>query len=408
MLSLISKLKIVSIALLVTAISTGAHAQSDTLDPLALPGTLIKPHFVLAVTVTVNAFREKELCRNYTVAADGSIQMYIMKQPLDRVQVAGLTTTEAAVKITDMLKKYILEPVVDVSIAHIPRIEVFVDGAVFRLGEVVLPTNSRLSDALAISGYLPNADLSHIEIFRRNVGGGPGHLIVNFKRFLNPTGNTVDVADDPLLEPNDHITVPSFTQTELAAPTVAMLGEVVRPGNIPYHSGMRVSDALSAAGGLTSAADPTDLILRRLEDNKVFILNALKAEQGDPVNDLTLKPEDTLFANTKDTGLKYSVMGAVAFPHTFPYTGPVTLTDAIKNAGGLKPNADSGKILLLQGFLNDPTTARTVPINLRDVASGALPDPIIHSGDLIQVPVRRSTGFPFLGIGALLLRLLRF
>jgi protein involved in polysaccharide export with SLBB domain len=62
-------------------------------------------------------------------------------------------------------------------------------------------------------------------------------------------------ASDPLLEPGDLVFVPQKPYS------VAVLGEVLQPGNIPYEKGMSASDYVERAGGYTRFADENETIL---------------------------------------------------------------------------------------------------------------------------------------------------
>lgn len=62
-------------------------------------------------------------------------------------------------------------------------------------------------------------------------------------------------------EPEPPPLVQAATQAESAEITVHVAGEVVAPGLVRIPAGSRVADAVAAAGGFTSAAEPATLNL---------------------------------------------------------------------------------------------------------------------------------------------------
>ncbi|GAA0562716.1 SLBB domain-containing protein [Rhizomicrobium electricum] len=71
----------------------------------------------------------------------------------------------------------------------------------------------------------------------------------------DPAVLAANPASDPLLEPGDLVFVPQKPYS------VAVLGEVLQPGNIPYEKGMSASDYVERAGGYTRFADENETIL---------------------------------------------------------------------------------------------------------------------------------------------------
>lgn len=81
-------------------------------------------------------------------------------------------------------------------------------------------------------------------------------------RNTTPLGRVSVVADpslllarpslDLLIEPGDVIYIPQRPST------VAILGQVLQPGNVPFHAGMSVEDYISQAGGYAQFADESE------------------------------------------------------------------------------------------------------------------------------------------------------
>jgi protein involved in polysaccharide export with SLBB domain len=111
---------------------------------------------------------------------------------------------------------------------------------------------------LAMSRRDPNAKLSP-EAFTAL------QSYVNQIRSQKPLGRVTVVADpavlaanpamDPLLEPNDVVFVPQRPYS------VAVLGEVLQPGSVPFSSDMSASDYVDRAGGYSQFAAKSETIL---------------------------------------------------------------------------------------------------------------------------------------------------
>jgi protein involved in polysaccharide export with SLBB domain len=385
---------------------SGIHADIDRLDPLAKPSTRLGPGYVVALNVSINALDETDLCGQYLLDEEGNLLLKIKETPLAKIPLKGLTTAEAKERIAVAIRRYFVqEPEVRLGIARIPRIRIVVQGATFRNGILTLPEGSRLSDALAETGFLPSADLEHIQIQRTEKDGSRATLTANFTKVLQGTAD--DRFHDPVLQTGDNILLPLST-APVVTPTIAVVGDVKQPGTYPYKRGMKVSDALQQAFGMLPSADRNRVILRRVRDGSIMTLSGERALQNIPTDNLPLQPDDTLVVTTKDSAQRFAVLGAVPAPMTFDYKQPITLTKAITNAGGFRPDADRGAIVIMRHMLADPAKATSVVIDYNRIARGQEPDFPLLPGDVVQVPQRRRSPSPLLEIGTFLLRLLMF
>jgi protein involved in polysaccharide export with SLBB domain len=394
-----------AIALLLVIQCAVSFADLTALDPLARPNTKIGPGFVISMNVTVRGLEDQELCSEFTLDKNANLQLLLGGQPIDKINLMGLTASQAEMKIQKSIAPYYaVTPDVSVGIAKIPRIQVIMEGATFRNGLITLPLGDKLSDALAQTGYEPSADLSHIQIIRMEANNNRTTLNVNFSQALEQGGNQYT---DPVLQNLDHILVPISSAPPIDQ-TIMVLGEVRNEGAYPYKRGMTVADALSDANGLLPTADPDDVILRRASDTNYMTLSATKAEANIPTDNIALRPGDTIFVNTKDTGLRYAVVGAVPTPGAHELRGNVTLSQAIVNAGGFLPNADRKHILLIRNMLTNPAKAQNIPIDYDKLVAKAIPDISLQAGDMIQVPTKGRRSMPLLDIGMFLLKLFAF
>lgn len=383
-----------------------ARADLPMLDPLARPGTRLGPSYVLALSISVNGSDERDLCGLFPLDATARLALRIAQEPIAPIPLNGLTIAEAKPRIAAVVQRYFsVKPDIRVGIARMPRVNITISGATFRNGPLILAEGARLSDALADVGYLSSADLKHVDIARFVPGGATTHLTVDFTRFLE--GAAADNTTDPVLQNGDRIVLPTSPVKEDL--TVAVTGEVKRPNALyPWKQGMRVKDALEQALGMLPTADPQKVTISRRRGNTIMIVDADRARENVPTENVTLQPDDTIFVPPKDTGHRYAVVGAVPTPHTVDLTKPVTLGQAIIDAGGFRPNADRSHVVLMKNMLYDPTRAEPVVIDYDKILREKLPDPKLGPGDVVQVPERKRPPSPLLDIGLFILRHLLF
>ncbi len=75
---------------------------------------------------------------------------------------------------------------------------------------------------------------------------------------------------------------------------------------------------------------------------------------------------------------EYFIQGEVAKQGKFPLSGPVTLLQAISEAGGYTPFAQRKKIKVIRGD-------QILYYNAKEIADGEVPDPPIRADDIIEV-----------------------
>ncbi len=402
------RLQVLAIATLaLLTLATSSRGDIGMLDPAAKPGTKLGPGYQIAMSVSVAGVDERELCGQFPLDKEGRLEFTLGLKPMEKLPLKGLTAEEARQRILKSIKEYFaIPPEVKVGIAQIPRFQVFINGAVFRSGIITLPDGARLSDLLVETGYFPSADLRAVLIRRQDGRGSSSIVRADFARVLAASSASDDRFNDPPLENGDSILV-SLATAPPVPQTVMVLGEVTKPGAIPYKKGMVIKDALDSAI-LSPAADRDQLILRRPKDNSYTNINLTRALKGEPTDNLKLNPDDVLFVMRKDSGLRYAVMGAVPSPQTFEFKKPVTLSQAIMDAGGLKPNADRGRVVISRNALSDPTKSQPITIDFGKISRGEMPDPPLQAGDVVQIPEHRKQNNGLLDIGLMLIRFLLF
>ena len=244
-------------------------------------GTTIHPGDQLSVQV----YGDQTLTQNVTVLNDGTIAYPLIGQ----VPVAGKTPEQAAETLKTALLKYVRHPVVTVAITQLAQPNVMVLGDVKNPGKYQLPSDAKLSDAIAAAGGLSdiNGDYPNARVANRD-----GRVTnVSLQKLLRGGDTTVDQR----LGEGDVVYVPGPTQFY-----VNVTGAVDHPGAIQVNQGDTLAVAIAKAGNsANSQADLNHVRLMRTdptgkqETQEVNLYDALKG--SDPTKNVALEKGDTIF-----------------------------------------------------------------------------------------------------------------
>ncbi|PYE30404.1 polysaccharide export outer membrane protein [Idiomarina fontislapidosi] len=145
-------------------------------------------------------------------------------------------------------------------------------------------------------------------------------------------------------KPQVDVTVAAFRSQR-----VYVTGEVKKPGTLPISNvPMTLIEAVSQSGGLTPAADWTEVTLTRGSDEQVYSLRDLY-QRGDTQENIILKAGDIINVARNDHR-KVFVLGEVTKPQSYPVGRyGTTLAEALSDAGGLYNNtADASGIFVIR------------------------------------------------------------
>ena len=180
------------LAMLAMLVSVCTAVQAQTPQPYTLRH---------GDAVMVSVWRDEALRMEVRVLPDGSITFPLA----GRVEVAGLSTSEAEARIADKLKKFIPDPVVTVAITGIEGSRVYVLGKVVNPGPFVLTApNTSVLQVLSQTGGLDRfANGNSIRVLR-NTPQGPQVFPVRYDDLLKGSQLETNV----VLMPGDTILVP--------------------------------------------------------------------------------------------------------------------------------------------------------------------------------------------------------
>jgi protein involved in polysaccharide export with SLBB domain len=356
----------------------------DTIDP----NQPIKPGFLISVSVV----GEAEPSGTYPIDPAGNISIKYAGV-MSPVRIQGLTPKQAEAKIKEFLKSYVKNPDVTVTIINVPRPVIFVAGAVKFSGPYTVTSETALVDVLSKAEFTENADLTHIRIIRKEKVGDEEKSVTStydFDKFMSAkSGGAGDESQNPILHDKDRIVVP-FKSTS-AKGTISVFGEVEKPQReIPLPDGqiMTVRDAINLVGGTKGAANRKSITIRRASVDRPLIIDLDKAEQGDPVYNIELKSDDSIYVEKLENNAYINLDGGFVKPGKFVYDKRTTLTQAIGEAGGPAPFARSWEGVILRHPDDDPKHSRTIAFNWKEIIKGKKPDVELQPGDTVLI----STG----------------
>ena len=200
--------------------------------------------------ITIQVFATPELSGSLRVDQTGAVTLPIG----GKLQISGVTSSEAATLIEDRLKtaQIMLDPHVTVIVSQFATQGITVTGEVRSPGFFPLVGPHTVADALAIAGELTTSAGDTITLVHRSDPAHPVVLSLNAPDFET-------VARDTPIYPRDILTVSK-------ASVIYLIGDISRPGPLPVVRGEppTILNVLAQSGGPTvTAALSKALIIRR-------------------------------------------------------------------------------------------------------------------------------------------------
>jgi polysaccharide export outer membrane protein len=322
---------------------------------------------------------DKELSGQYTVDDTGYIKMPL----LGSIRVVGETEEGLAKRLTEMLKKYYVDPVVTVVILErFPRY-VTVTGAVRKGGKVPLRENmpTRLIEVIQAAEPEQNADLARIKLTRKQPS--PTEMTLDLDRFIkfgDPAANVEIMPDDVILVPAKQMM------------TVFVTGAVARPGALTLQEGSTFREAILQSGGLQPNADSLRITIRHEGQTEEIPVNYNDAMSQDPAKQVVLRNGDRILVPTVQEAVTVAVYGGVNRAGPVPLVGRMRLSEAIGAAGGFNPYARKWDIKILRAVPGS-NKRQTIKVNFAEIEEGKAEDPYLEPNDQILVAERPRDQF---------------
>jgi polysaccharide export outer membrane protein len=211
------------------------------------------------------------------------------------VPVAGLSLDSAEERVTEILRRRDRFVEIDLQFADRPARRVVALGALARPGAIDALPRMRVADVIAAAGGI---------LLMSDAGGLPALEVADLDRaalLRNGTALPISLRDalrakpghNVYVHPGDLLYVPFATEH-----TVSVLGQVGAPRVLAHRSGLRLTEALAAAGGVTTDGDADDIRLVRGSVAAPQVFQASLADIGDgDQHDALLAPGDVVFVD---------------------------------------------------------------------------------------------------------------
>ncbi len=204
---------------------------------------------------------------------------------LGKVDIGGLTAQEAEERIKEQLsEKYMHDPHVVVAIKEFKSQRVAVIGSVKNPGTYELLGKGNLLDALALAGGLAD-DASEIAyITRKGKQGQDKSVQVDLNQLLDEGKSDLNIS----INMGDVVYIPE-------AGVVYVDGAVNNPGTFRIEDDMTVSQAVTAAGGVSRVAEESDVNLIRNKKGQIEVtaINLEEIKEGQ-TPDIVLEDQDVV------------------------------------------------------------------------------------------------------------------
>ena len=306
------------------------------------------------------------------VTPDGTISLPL----LDGVLVAGKTLSEVKQLLTEKWKRFVINPIVSVSLVQRRSESVYIFGFVGRTGKVDFRPGRHLLEVLSeVGGALPQGDLSQVTLTRKN----GAKLVVDLFHPETKAGSEADVA----LMVGDLIYIPE-RRTQFS-----VVGQVSRPGSYEYKDNMSVLDALTQVGGILESADlASSTLIHNGKEQKLDLEALLK--RGELQGNVKLAAGDRILV--PELKNRNYVFGAVERPGYYLFKPGDRILDALNGAGGPIRDADMRHInrIRIDQTMKKPVVTK-VDMNKffqqGDIASNLLLEP----GDVVYIATSKHS-----------------
>lgn len=274
-------------------------------------------------------------------------------------EVVNISAEEVADFIPRSGDKYFIDAVVNRFTNR-----VMISGAVFHPGEYALEKNMSLADLIKkAAGVKEEASQGRAIIFRLNEDYTPSATNFNLEDIL---------AERQIITLRREDSIVIYSKLELRGDyQVKISGEINNPGYFNYADSLQIEDLILMAGGLKDAASLKRVeISRRIRgkdysssDSSVAIVAQFDINADlKPLANFELQPFDEVVVRKSPAYVEQATVnidGEVVYPGSYTIQSKrERISDLMKRAGGLRPEAYSeGAVLLRKTFVNSSDSA---------------------------------------------------
>ena len=350
-----------------------ATSFAPVLDAPVGPDYVIGP--LDSLSIHIWNVPDQSLNKSYIVSVERDGMMVIPQ--IGAIPVGGLTFSQTERAITSRLSALLKRFEVHVAMARLRTIKVYVVGEVVRPGAYEISSLATISNALyAACGPARSGSLRQVRLVRENQVVAEA----DFYQFLMAG----DRRHDHRLQSGDVILVPPL------GPVAAIGGAVKRAAIYEIKPGLRLTDLLHLAGGLTPAANHQRCQLFRLDPEKGRIildvdLSAILDVDGKkrPTSngaDLAIQDGDYVRLGSLPTQVVnvITLAGAVKNPGPYEFKSGMGIRDL------LKPDQ-----LTVDAYLDSAELIRTDPLTYQTKVISFSPKALFENQKIDDLPLQR-------------------
>jgi polysaccharide export outer membrane protein len=247
------------------------------------PPLTLQPGDVLSIDLTSE---QPKTLTAIVVDATGRVHLPLAGD----IQVGGLGLSDAEAKVQAAMRKFdrFIEVTIQITDNRGQRVTVL--GAVATQGSLQLAPGAHIADVIAAAGG-PLA----------STGGPPVPLADLEGAIVTRDGKPLPISVSKALEGDPHHNVYAHPGDYIYMPpalgsNISVLGQVSTPQVFPHRAGLRLTQALALAGGVTVGADKGDIrvIRGKLDAPRVYAASLSDMVDGD-THDVLLAPGDIIF-----------------------------------------------------------------------------------------------------------------
>jgi polysaccharide export outer membrane protein len=364
------------LGLMVAGISTCAQTvlgtpqeTNDRIRALSATARYIPHDYIIGSgdTISIDVYDVKELSRDVLVSQTGTIGLPLV--PV-RLQVKGLTETQAERKIAEVLQANGL-------VSH---------------PEVSVSVKTRKSKPITVVGAVPHPmvyqaerPVTLLEVLAEAGGVSPdaGDTAIVTRPISEPADTSPAVSNDDVIPPSSQDAIPTQRAPNNNAPTSG--GLALDPSQpVPGVAPITPAPNTNFSSAEVAAKDaPVPTMPPPLSDTITVNLSQLM-ESGDPVNNIILQAGDIV--TVPHAGIVY-VLGAVGRPGGFVLANDraqMTTLKMLALAGGLNRTAKSNHAVIIRRDRQGQQHEQTV--DLKKVEQRKAEDVRLEASDILYVP----------------------
>ncbi len=323
--------------------------------------------------LSISIFSSAVIDQSYSINSDGTIQLFSDGRSIGRIQLAGLTVSEARNKILRSFANRFSPSQISVQLKSIRTIRVQIRGEVFRPGDyTVSAINSAVNIIGAAGGITDNGSVRNITVIHSD---GTIEVVDLY--------SLIDLERKPKvvwLRSGDIIIVPT------ASHLVKITGSIARTHVYEMRPHEGIKDLVKVAGGLATDAYKKSFQLTRIEDDKKSLRDipyaALLREGGD----FLLSHGDSIVVSAVRDIIENSVIikGEVRREGEYELSAQMTLKDLVV-LGGLTQYSRRDFANLKRREKSGATNM--IAISIDNALNGVLPEGglLLQSGDEVLI-----------------------